>query len=91
VYLPADPAIPAAGVGPTLHFTAHFLPDKQVLQREAVGGSISLQRTAYGLALALAVVWVASLAWGLRRLDTQEPRAARRRQAVPVRAATATR
>ena len=79
VYLPADPAIPAAGVGPTLHFRAHFLPDKKVLQREAVGGSIALQRLAYGLALALGVVWVASLAWGLRRLDAQEPRSARRR------------
>ena len=89
VYLPADPAIPAAGVGPILHFTAHFLPDKQVLQREAVGGSITLQRLAYGLALALGVVWIASLAWGLRRLDTQEPRG-RRQRVRSVTAAAAT-
>jgi hypothetical protein len=69
VYLPADDAIPVKGVTPTPSFTAPFLRDKTVLQREAVGGSNALQRAAYAVLSLLALAWVGSLAWGLRRLE----------------------
>jgi hypothetical protein len=68
VFLPDDPAIPAPGFGPTQHYVGTFVADKKVLQREAVGGSVDLQRAAYALLLALGAVWIGSLAWGLRRL-----------------------
>jgi hypothetical protein len=69
VYLPDDPAIPAKGVPATSSFTRTFVPDKQILQREAVGGSVALQRAAYaGLAL-IGLAWIAGIALGLRRLD----------------------
>jgi hypothetical protein len=69
VYLPADPAIPAAGVPATARFTRPFVADKKILQREAVGGSVALQRLAYALLALLGLVWVAGIALGMRRLD----------------------
>jgi hypothetical protein len=69
VYLPADPAIPAKGVAATSHFTRSFEPDKKVLQREAVGGSIALQRAAYIALGVIGLIWVGAVAFGLRRLD----------------------
>jgi hypothetical protein len=69
VYLPADPAIPAKAVPATATFTRNFEPDKKILQREAVGGSVNLQRAAYaGLGL-IGLVWIGGIAFGLRRLD----------------------
>jgi len=69
IYLPADPAIPAKGVAAPATFTRTFVPDKQVLQREAVGGSVALQRAAYILLGLIGLIWIAGLAFGLRRLD----------------------
>jgi len=69
VYLPADPAIPAKAVPAPTTFTRTFVPDKQILQREAVGGSVALQRTAYALLGLIGLVWIAGIAFGLRRLD----------------------
>jgi len=77
VYMPADPAIPAKGVAAPSTFTRAFVPDKQVLQREAVGGSVALQRAAYILLGLIGLVWIAGIAFGLRRLDraaATEPR-----------------
>ena len=68
-FLPADPAIPAPEVPALAQFSRHFVPDKQILQREAVGGSILLQRVAYAGLGIVALAWVASLAWGLSRLE----------------------
>jgi hypothetical protein len=69
VYMPADPAIPAKGVPATSTFTRTFVPDKQILQREAVGGSVALQRAAYILLGLIGLIWIAGIAFGLRRLD----------------------
>ncbi|GAC1317531.1 MAG: hypothetical protein NVSMB12_15510 [Acidimicrobiales bacterium] len=69
LYLPADPAIPAPGVDATPTMTRSFQRDKKVLQREAVGGSPALQRVAYAVLGLLAALWIASRAWGLRRLE----------------------
>jgi hypothetical protein len=69
VYMPADPAIPAKAVPASTHFTRPFVADKQVLQREAVGGSITLQRIAYALLALIGLLWIAGIALGMRRLD----------------------
>ena len=73
IYLPADPAIPAAQVPPWPNVTRPFVREKSVLQREAVGSSQWLQRPAYAVLAALALVWVGSLGWGLRRLERAVP------------------
>ena len=69
VYMPADPAIPAKGIPAASHFTRAFVADKKVLQREAVGGSNTLQRIAYALLALIGLIWVAGIALGMRRLD----------------------
>jgi hypothetical protein len=69
VFLPADLAIPAKAVPASAQFTRSFEPDKKILQREAVGGSIALQRAAYAALGLIGLVWVAGLGFGLRRLD----------------------
>jgi hypothetical protein len=69
IYMPADPAIPAKAVPASAQFTRPFVADKKILQREAVGGSVLLQRIAYALLALLGLVWVAGIALGMRRLD----------------------
>jgi hypothetical protein len=73
IYLPADPAIPAKQVPPWPSVTRPFQREKAILQREAVGGDQWLQRPAYAVLGALALVWVGSLGWGLRRLEWAVP------------------
>lgn len=85
IYMPADPAIPARMVTPWPHVTRSFVREKSILQRESVGGSQWLQRPAYAVLGALALVWVASLAWGLRRLEGALPPGSRRLDALPAR------
>src|SRR5207248_4571482 len=68
VYLPADPAIPAKSVPASPQFTRSFEADKKVLQREAVGGSITLQRIAYSLLGLIGLIWVAGIGFGMRKL-----------------------
>jgi len=69
IYMPADPAIPAKAVPADAHFTRSFVADKKILQREAVGGSVLLQRIAYVLLALIGLGWVAGIALGMRRLD----------------------
>ncbi|MBI2708904.1 MAG: hypothetical protein HYX34_04330 [Actinobacteria bacterium] len=82
IRLPEDAAIPAPAVTQTSG-TYAFVRDKSVLQREAKTDNVNLERAAYVLLGAIAVAWLTSFSWGLRRLDP----AARRRRAVPGRAA----
>ncbi|HEU5035303.1 MAG TPA: hypothetical protein VFT62_11200 [Mycobacteriales bacterium] len=77
VYLPADPAIPAKAVPATSSFTRSFVPDKKILQREAVGGSVNLQRAAYAALGLIGLIWIAAVSFGLRRLDRVRPRTRR--------------
>jgi len=88
LYLPADPAIPAPAVDAIPTLTRAFVRDKKVLQREAIGGSVALQRGAYAVLGLLAALWIASLAWGLRRLAgtgrTGRPRVGGWPRPVPV-------
>ena len=74
IYLPADPAIPAKGVPALPSFTRSFVPDKQIVQREAVGGSVNLQRGAYAALGLLGLIWIAAMSFGLRRIDRVERR-----------------
>jgi hypothetical protein len=69
VYMPEDKGIPAAGIPASPTFTRAFQADQQLLQREAIGGSASLKRVAYGVLGVLALLWIATLSLGLRRLD----------------------
>jgi hypothetical protein len=69
VYLPSDPAIPAPGIPAEASFERSFVPDKQLLQREAVGGTPALWAAASLILLAIAAVWIWMLAWALVRLD----------------------
>ena len=68
IYLPADPAIPAGEFAPQLRYTAPFVADKKILQREATGGHVNLQRGAYLLLLLIGAGWISTLVWGLLRL-----------------------
>jgi hypothetical protein len=72
-------------VTPWPNVTRTFQPEKRVLQREAVGGSQDLQRPAYAVLGVLALVWIASLAWGLRRLEGAVPPGARQHETGRVR------
>jgi hypothetical protein len=68
------------------HFTRSFVADHQLLQREQKLGVPGWLKTAAPLVvLALALGFLASLAWGLGRVAhrTGEPQAAPRREPVP--------
>ena len=68
VFMPADPGIPATAVLPDPTFTRPFVTDKEILQREFVGGPGWLQGIAYGTLALVGIGWVALIAWGLGRL-----------------------
>jgi hypothetical protein len=69
IYLPRDPAIPAAEVPAERSFVRTFVPDKRLLQREAKDGSApTLSIAAYGTVLAIALSLLGGMAWGLGRL-----------------------
>lgn len=68
VFMPADPGIPATAVLPDPTFTRPFVTDKEILQREFVGGPGWLQGIAYGTLALVGIGWVALIAWGLHRL-----------------------
>ena len=73
IFMPEDEAIPAEEVRAYATFTRAFVSDKELLQREQTGGSLWLEWAAYLTILAIAVAWVASIAWGLGRLQHMRP------------------
>lgn len=78
IYMPADPAIPADEVPAEASTTRQFVPDKQILLREAKE-TPQWMSAAGNAALGLIVlVWIAALAWGLRRLDDGDPSGTKR-------------
>jgi hypothetical protein len=74
IYLPPDPAIPAPEVPAHGRFTRSFAADKSILQREFVGGSAVLLNGGYAVLGLLGTLWIASLAWGLSRLNSAAER-----------------
>jgi hypothetical protein len=85
IYLPEDRAIPAPEVPAEDHMTREFVPDKEIVQREAVGGNLTLQRIGYGILLLIGIVWIAAMAWGLMRLwsERRTPRRDGRKELAP--------
>lgn len=69
LYLPDDPAIPAKAVPAEASFTRSFVPDKEILQREAKPGAAGLTLLAYGVVLAIAIALLGFIAWSLARLS----------------------
>lgn len=72
VYLPEDAAIPAEGVPAEAEFTRDFVPDKQILLREARDTDRWMSWVGYGVLGAIVLVWIGLLAWGLVRMDKNE-------------------
>ena len=68
LYKPEDDAIPAEGVPATASFTRDFVPDKELLQREATTDSPVLMKIGYAILLAIAAAWIGVFAWALLRL-----------------------
>jgi uncharacterized membrane protein YeaQ/YmgE (transglycosylase-associated protein family) len=69
IFLPEDPAIPAAEVAAPASFSRELVPDSQVLQREQktdVAGALTA--IGYSVVAAIALSLLALLAWGLHRL-----------------------
>ncbi|HEX6022731.1 MAG TPA: hypothetical protein VFZ00_12095 [Solirubrobacter sp.] len=71
IYLPADPAIPVEAIPAAPRLERPFGPEQQLLQRERkpdVAGW--LWATGYGVVLAIALGFLALLAWGVHRVST---------------------
>ncbi len=79
VYLPADPAIPVAGVPARPQVERAFGNEQKLLQRERKTAAGWLWGTAYGIVLLIALGFLASLAWGVHRVSVlgDEPRTPR--------------
>jgi hypothetical protein len=74
VYFPNDPAIPVGGVPAQANFDRAFVRDKKNLQREQKSGVPGiLTALAYAAVLAIWLVMLAALAWGLARLARMGP------------------
>ena len=82
VYMPRDTAIPAPGVPARRSFTRPFVDDHQLLQREQKQGVPDWLTTVAPLGvLALALGFLATLAWGLSRVARRSPEQAARCEA----------
>jgi hypothetical protein len=76
VYLPADPAIPVRGIPAHASMERAFGPEQKLLQRERKTTAGWLWGAAYGVVLAIALAFLAALAWGVHRVSgvADEPR-----------------
>src|SRR3954453_22291621 len=89
VYLPADPAIPVRGVAARDRFTRPFGNERKLLQRERKTAAGWLWGAAYAVVLAVALGFLALLAWGVHRVSAapappREPRFSAREAREPV-------
>jgi hypothetical protein len=90
VYLPDDPAIPAAEIPARTAFTRAFVDETRLLQREKTGGSPALVVAGYATVIGISLLLLAGLAWSLHRLafpprpnPRRSPRIAPRPKATP--------
>jgi hypothetical protein len=98
VYLPADPAIPAAGMPARDGVTREFVAEKEFLQREAKANPGPLSAVAYLIVVAITLGFLGLVAWGLHRLAVSAerpvaepgPRPAPRRERPPIGSPAAT-
>ena len=91
IYAPRDTAIPVAGVAAPARSERRFYSDKELLQREAKTQEGWITNAAYGTVLAIALLLIALLAWGIHRVavtagrgrDTPLPEWAREPEPAP--------
>ncbi|MDA0163011.1 hypothetical protein OM076_22250 [Solirubrobacter ginsenosidimutans] len=69
LYLPADEAIPVAGVPARPSVNRAFGPEQKLLQRERKAAASWLWAAAYGVVLAIALAFLVALAWGVHRVS----------------------
>ena len=77
IFMPEDKAIPAPEVPAEASFTREFDEGQKLLLREAKEAPGWITVVAYILTLAVIVVWIGGVAWGirhLRRSGTQQRR-----------------
>jgi hypothetical protein len=75
VYMPEDTAIPAREVPAKGSFTREFVADKEILQREVKDDVPGwLWTAASGAVLALYLIFLTTLAWGVGRVARRGPR-----------------
>ena len=80
VYLPADPAIPVEGIPAAPRIERAFGDEVQLLQRERKADVAGwLWGVAYGAVLAIALGFLALLAWGVHRVSLEREPSARAR------------
>jgi hypothetical protein len=73
IYEPGDTAIPAAEIPALPSFTRDLAPDRKILQRESkIHGSL-VPMLAYLTMLSIAMLLLASLAWGIWRVSRPVP------------------
>ncbi len=71
IYLPADPAIPVEGIPARGRLERPFGPERELLQRERRTDAPGwLWGVAYSVILAIALAFLASLAWGVHRVSS---------------------
>jgi hypothetical protein len=73
IYLPADSAIPVAGVPAPTRFTRPVVSDHKILQREQKASSGIVTLIAYLVVASIAMGLLVLLAWGLHRLGATKP------------------
>jgi hypothetical protein len=69
LYLPADEAIPVAGVAARPSVDRAFGPEQKLLQRERKTAASWLWAAAYCIVLAIALAFLVALAWGVHRVS----------------------
>jgi hypothetical protein len=73
VYLPRDAAIPAAEVPAQREVVRQFVPDKQILLREAKETPLWFSWVGNGALGLIAIIWLTLITWGLHRMDPTLP------------------
>ncbi|HEY6888944.1 MAG TPA: hypothetical protein VI300_14225, partial [Solirubrobacter sp.] len=73
LYLPADEAIPVAGVAVRRSVDRAFGPEQKLLQRERKTAASWLWAAAYAVVLAIALAFLVALAWGVHRVSLPAP------------------
>jgi hypothetical protein len=74
LYLPADPAIPVEEIPARASVERAFGPEQRLLQRERKTAAGWVWAAAYGVVLAIALAFLAALAWGVHRVSAPGPR-----------------
>ncbi|WP_028066097.1 hypothetical protein [Solirubrobacter soli] len=83
VHLPADSAIPVAGVPARATMDRPFGPEQKLLQRERKSAAGWLWGAAYATVMAIALAFLVALAWGVHRVSLPSGREPLRFERAP--------